>query len=82
MSFSGARVTIVLATMSPNLSLSWDTEMIMAARMYTAGSQSTNRKRFLLNELANEHGSPLLSTTRNLSRVLPIVAANSPSCRK
>ena len=82
MSFVGAMVTIVLATMSPSLCLSWDTEMITAARMYRAGNQSTKRKMFLLNDPVNEHGSPVFSTTRNFNRVLPIVDANSPSCRK
>jgi len=82
MSFAGVGVTMVLATMSPSLCLSLDTEMTTPARMYSAGSQSMKRRAFLLNDPVNEHGSPVLSTTRNFNRVLPIVDANNPSCRK
>ncbi len=82
MSFSGTVVTIVLATKSPNLCLSWVKAMITTARIYRAGNQSTKRKIFLLNEAPNEQGSPLFSTTRNFNRVLPTVEAKSPSCRK
>ena len=82
MSFSGAGVTIVPATMSPSRRLWLDVARSTAPRRYSKGRKSTNLTMFLINDSRRSAESPLFPTTRSFSNRFPTVEAKIHSWRK